>query len=1332
MVAKCNYPMSAETTKVNSRRAKAIEALIKGDDGKKPVDAKKKKTTSPTGVADDEEPVEAADLSIKVAKKADTLQYEKKSLHDQILLRPDTYIGSVKRSLTSEPVYYFDDANKRFTKGFLQLSDGLIRLFIEVISNAIDNVWRSKEFGIPVKFIKVQITPNQISVWNDGRNIPTGLHPTEKVYTPEMIFGHLLTSSNYNDAEERKTSGKNGLGVKLSNTFSSSFKVNIFNKDEGVLYTQEWSDNMKVCKPAKIAKRGFPKTVMEGSNGFTEVTFTPDFTRFGLTEFDRDHLVLLRKLVYDAAMTVSFHGVKVFINEGEEKEKEVPVKDIKDYVGYYFPNGIPEEHVIVATPDSKVCLVGGADDWTHVSFVNGIITKDGGVHVDAWAKALFDPIVEKCAKKKINVTVRDIRKHFFLFVYSSVDKPAFESQSKNRLTGPKVETDVKAAVTNKIAKWEFMEKLELSQKLKEDKVMKDTTERKRGRVIIRGLDEATKAGTKDGKDCILCVAEGTPINLGSVIVPIEQCKEYIGQTCLTFDTTKQIFCKNRIVNWFDNGVKSCIKILTKDGTNVICTSDHKILSNEGWIEASDSLGKLIIGIDETQKQTLKEIVKIETVGKKKVYDIEVENTHNFLASGIVLHNCTTEGDSAKGYVVAGIKYGMFGKKGNEYIGVMPIRGKFLNVKNAKKSTLIENEEVKAIIQALGLQFNVDYRVEENRKKLRYGKFVAVSDSDSDGFHITGLLYNFFHTLFPTLLEVEGFFNFMRTPILKINKRNQKLSFFYLAQAKEYIENNNVNKEFIKYYKGLGTSTKDDIKDDFGRRVVCLMKDQSADQMVEQVFGNEHSDFRKVWIQNFTPRQSYPVIKDFELEKLNASDFFNYEMIQFSIADNARSIPHVLDGLKESQRKILYVAFKRNLKFDGKSLKVAQFGASVAETTNYHYGENSLFKAIVKMGQRFVGTNNVPLLYDDGNFGSRNGHPKNGIGEDAASPRYIFTRLGELTRYLFRQEDDDYLHNIEDEGEVIEKEHYLPILPVALINGCEGIGSGWRCELPMYNPVDVAAWVKAFINKTDKPSLTPWFRGFKGEVSVENKTVTTKGVLNLVADSTYRVSEIPVGMSIERFKDKVKDLQEDGTIKDILVNNNTENLVDMTFKTTKDLDLKKLGLISTYSLSTMVFFNSENKLVRYEKVEDLLQEFCEKRLWFYSVRKAGELQRMQHQLDILQNKARFIREVLGGTIVLRNKDEDELSAECSKKGYMKIEESFDYLLSIQIKNMTAKKVEQLEENVKSLQVELKAYTNKSTTSMWVEEIDAFLTAFQNSSYMKEEAPVPSAPAKKTKK
>lgn len=169
------------------------------------------------------------------------VQYEKLSLHEQILLRPDTYIGSVKRSATSDPIYTFNGDFKtgKMVKQITTISDGFLRLFIEVVSNAIDNVWRSLEEKIIPKFIFISIDEKtgEFSVWNDGKNITTEFHPTEKIRIPELIFGNLLTSSNYNDSEERKTSGRNGLGSKC---LAQTTKIPM------------WSGEIKLAKDIKI------------------------------------------------------------------------------------------------------------------------------------------------------------------------------------------------------------------------------------------------------------------------------------------------------------------------------------------------------------------------------------------------------------------------------------------------------------------------------------------------------------------------------------------------------------------------------------------------------------------------------------------------------------------------------------------------------------------------------------------------------------------------------------------------------------------------------------------------------------------------------------------------------------------------------------------------------------------------------------------------------------------------------------------------------------------------------------------------------------------------
>jgi len=270
--------------------------------------------------------------SFKVKKADSEITYKKLELHSQILLRPDTYIGSILSTPSSS--YIFE--NGSIVKKTITFPDGFLRIFIEIVSNAVDNVWNSLRFNITPKFIKIYFNDDgSISVWNDGRNIPTKFNDDGSSRIPDMIFGQLLTSSNYNDSEERKTSGKNGLGVKCSNLFSKKFSIEIYNKEEGVLYTQNWYNNMYDreeptiinTKSKKDKTFEVPKTVEDGKNGYTKVTFLPDYERFSLKGMTDDILSLFTKIAYDTAMTVSLNKVEVSLN-GEL----IKSKNITDYV----------------------------------------------------------------------------------------------------------------------------------------------------------------------------------------------------------------------------------------------------------------------------------------------------------------------------------------------------------------------------------------------------------------------------------------------------------------------------------------------------------------------------------------------------------------------------------------------------------------------------------------------------------------------------------------------------------------------------------------------------------------------------------------------------------------------------------------------------------------------------------------------------------------------------------------------------------------------------------------------------------------------------------------
>lgn len=1607
----------------------------------------------------EEEVEETVFVEEKVPARSGELQIKRMTLHKQILHRPDTYIGSLRRIKTSDRIWVKE--GEKFKCRQATFPEGLLRLFMEAACNAIDNIWRSKQFGVNAKLIKFNIDRNEgrFTVWNDGKPISLDKFQEEDgtltdEYKPEVIFGHLLTSTNYDDTEQRKTSGKNGYGIKLCSIFSTEFEVNLFNPEFGV-YTQKWKNNMfEKGKPILSKnKLHYPKT--EGKTGYTQVSWKPDYARFGMDGLDNEFMAVVEKSIYDYALIAKLNGVSVKYND-----ELVDITDLKSYANMYFENE-PEEMIQLKSKDCTVVLAPRADAQSkskllHISFVNGILTPDGGVHVDSWEEAVFRPIInkinkvnpEKTEKKKdkketkkpkkeskkqaFTVNIDHIRQHFTVFIVAEADKPDFKGQNKTYFNGPNVEVCVKKTDITKLCKWSFMDRIQDTIKLSELSQLKDVGKKKRNYVRIENLDDANNAGDpRLGRDCILCLTEDSLVNMGSTSVRIGKLMDMVGKRVMSWDKNSNGMVPSPIKNFFDQGTKECVRLTLQDGTSLQCTPDHKILAsvdgNPSWIEAQNltenqkvyvslttpedemelsdwklHLGPLSFGMDtiheylrscafsrllgyiltdgslrsreewgyhrttvfaghpidvqtivddielitgqvcsstyssseqwgscwtielpkvlcqaissipdvikgkrvcqeenlpgfivdvkcplpiirefigglfggdgwapvadtsqssccvisaalsRTKKESVFESLRlwmkqiqallglfeirtsvrtarqrtnednpsyelsmhielnslvafqervgfrycthkairlagacsylkwkncvlkenchrvekaitysetmtvplacarsddehlscssakyskvplrpnsvysirqkgkdtqsrrlftdqfvsfdsylediglkdrfisqdnpgiaygtkinescvptytmrvlcVEKIGVKQVYDIEVDRTHSFQANGVVVHNCLTEGDSAATYVVNGMKYGIEGKKGHDWIGVMPLRGKILNVRNASNTTIIKNKEVKSIVQALGLEYGTDYSILSNRNKLRYGKLYVIADGDFDGLHIIGLACNMIDTLYPSLLASGDFFHFLRIPIVKINWKQEKMSFLFYYESQKWIEENKAPKKAIRYFKGLGTSNKQDIKEDFGRYPVTLLHDEEGSDLLRLVFHKDETDFRKDWLLNYTPQVKVRSTDDYKLEEVKIKDFLNEEMILFSIDDCKRSIPSILDGLKESHRKALYAAFKRNMSYKKKSVKVAQFAGYVSEHTGYHHGEQNLYETITKLGQRFAGSNNIPLFYADGQFGSRTGGgPKNTPGKDAAKARYIHTKLDMLTRLIFRPEDDKYLSYNVDEGDMVEPESYYPIVPMLLVNGSSGIGTGSSCNVPMYNVVDLIEWIMIWLDKKgqvkdkagdvvfwETPSLVPYWRNFRGKVEVSGSKITTYGILEEVNSTTYRISEIPIGrnnLSIKKFKGILEEMRENKQIKRIK-NESTDDSPCFTITTDEDglnPSIKNLKLVDTLTTSNMVLFDAEGKLRKFDSVEEVMCYFCEHRLAKYRVRKQGQLAELREELKCVQNKIRFIRMVDSGELDIKDKEEDELESE----------------------------------------------------------------------------------------
>ena len=671
-----------------------------------------------------------------------------------------------------------------------------------------------------------------------------------------------------------------------------------------------------------------------------------------------------------------------------------------------------------------------------------------------------------------------------------------------------------------------------------------------------------------------------------------------------------------------------------------------------------------------------------------------------------------EGDSAKAGIVSGLS-----KEDRNFIGVHPMKGKIFNTRGETLKRILENKEITEIKQILGLESGKDYDVDEVKKCLRYGKILFMTDQDLDGSHIKGLGLNLFQDQWNSLSKLTNFIGFMNTPILKAKKGSREIVFYNQGEYDKWKNENDTKGWNIKYYKGLGTSTGKEFKEYFQHKkcVYFHHNGNSSDDIIDMVFNKKRSDERKTWLTNYE-RDSY---LDTNKDNVDYEEFISKEFIHFSKYDCERSIPNIMDGLKISQRKILYSAFKKNLKNE---IKVAQFSGYVSEHSGYHHGEASLNAAIVNMAQNFVGSNNINLLQPNGQFGTR----LQG-GKDSASERYIFTQLCKVTRNIFREEDDAILRYLDDDGTMVEPMFYVPIIPMILVNGGKGIGTGFSTDILSYNVEDIILYLKFKLgfesNSANEIKFMPTYNGFKGEIiDLENGKYITKGIYKKTHTKKVRITELPIGHWTDDFKQHLENLMDKSKTKKIVLKDyndlSTDTNVDfeLIFNTEisslegkeKDHinDLERLlKLYSNLSSSNMHLFNHEEKLTKHDNVKNIIDKYFDVRLHYYGVRKDYMIKKLNQELKLLTNKANYITENLEGTIDLRRKKKNEIIEMLESKNYDKMDDDDDYkyLIKMTMDSVSHENVEKLLKDKTTKQEKLKLVEQTTIQQMWYQDL-----------------------------
>ena len=756
---------------------------------------------------------------------------------------------------------------------------------------------------------------------------------------------------------------------------------------------------------------------------------------------------------------------------------------------------------------------------------------------------------------------------------------------------------------------------------------------------------------------------------------------------------------------------------TKDFMNTPSSKFGSTCSvSDGFVEKIAKMGVMDLACaltDAKESKAAKKTdgAKVKTVrGIPNLIDANLSGTEK--SKDCILILC--EGLSAMSGIVSGLS-----SADRNTIGIFPLKGKVLNVRGEKTAKINENKEIAAIKKILGLESGKTYRsIEDVHSSLRYGRVMVMTDQDLDGSHIKGLCINLFHSEWSSLCQIPGFICFMNTPILRAKKGSQTVLFYNDGEYemwKQGFGEEGPKGWTIKYFKGLGTSTAIEFKEYFANKKIVgfTHSGPSSDDSVDKVFNKKRPDDRKLWLENYD-KTAY---LNTSHSQVTYEEFFDKEMIHFSKYDCERSIPNMVDGLKTSQRKVLFAAFKRRLT---QETKVAQFSGYVAEHSCYHHGEASLNGAIVKMAQDYVGSNNIHLLQPNGQFGTR----LQG-GDDAASERYIFTQLSPITRLLFPDADDAILNYINDDGTIVEPEFYVPILPFCLVNGVSGIGTGFSTDIPSFHPMTIVSYLKSKL-RGERPGVefVPYYSKFKGTVTkVQENKYLIRGAYTKTGEDKVRITELPIGTWTMPYLAYLDELVDGGVdkagkklppvLKDV-TNLSTEIAVDITVQFPKgklatmsqsDID-QLLKLTTTVSTTNMHLFDAECRLHKYLTIEEIVDDFFVTRLKTYQKRKDALICAMETLLVRLSNRARYILENLSGEVDLRKKTGPQVTELLSGRGYVQIEGDYRYLIKMPMDSVTEENVAKSLKEKADTEMELDILKRTTLEQMWMKELDVF--------------------------
>ena len=1206
------------------------------------------------------------------------------SLNDiaHVYVRPDTYVGSTKKIKNDTMI--FDIENKKLIKKELNLPESVVRLFLEIISNAGDNCDSSRRANIdPDKFI-INVDEQKISIKNFGLHIPVRKIVFDKesssstvrdykegdedwCWLPVFMFGKLRTSSNYDANVINMGAGRNGFGAKLTNIFSKEFNVVIEDPKEHKRFKATWKDNMYKDSPDTP-----PEVVVEDDKtikkGSVEISWILDFERFKITKYTQDHINLFARIAVDYSFTCK---IPIIFNDVTFDYKSIrsyasliwEEEDMKNnFVHYTWSKDAPESLIkaLVKTqekkileakkpehiPELEIMVIDTPDKGQCISYVNGLMTVEDGVHVDAVQTPIFSYITKlvnetrkKSKKEGYGISNKNVKNHLSFIINARLPDPEYNSQSKTRLTSPSVSVKFDDAMLKITQNWDTINRLYAEMEALAFKSALNSDGKKKKHILMDKGEDANLAGTKYSKDC-------------------------------------------------------------------------------------------------------------------SIYFVEGNSAANYPQKRI----CMLEG-------------------GKNNHGYMSLKGVFPNTTNASAARYANNTVIASIKKILGLREGLDYTKEENIATLRYGFIILTVDADDDGMHIMALVLNFFREKFPGLLQ-KNMVGYLRTPIVKIFK-NGKITqrFFNLSTFNAWMEKNSTKGVTVRYYKGLGTSSDDDIRDDlkYSPTVVCFY-DSKCVENFNIAFHGENADLRKSWIEKWRDVTQVEDIISVDIDSIKGqvdlmqaqdiSQFINRELVAYSVASLFRAIPSEYDHLKDSQRKALYSAlvfFNYDPK-KGKSIKVGRFSNKAADMTQYHHGEKSLTDTFIKMAQDFIGSNNMGYFKKDGQFGSRACG-----GDNAADARYSETHLSWWIPYVYQKESIDLVPKRVTDDEECEPLWLPGVIPMGIVNGTNGIATAFSTATPGHNPLDVIDWYRKKCKGEEPDSINPWYNKFTGNMKIvdrdskeyididgydellpgdldnetmvsspkristlqnkdnmdkENLAIFSHSIKSKLTLKTYgkycvkkfhkhdgggpilTVTELPIKTWIHKYRKWLEYLVQqkgkDRLVYDFKDNSTTEKPVfEIHWNAkAKTPNLQNLRLIRSFGLSNITLIDHRGFPSRFENVNEVMEKYYVHMIEHYGDVRNNRIKKEELRVKDLTYKIKFISNVLNGTIVLLKVSEEVIKAKMEE-----LQIPFDYYDKSKSRDFSKESLERYKNHIAEAQARLKIAEETSAQKIWLDKLDA---------------------------